>query len=167
MERKAKKIESLPTLVAGPADVGRLLRELGNIEEALLQLGLRSPGATVKMPKTSSLMDQTIDLNDLNLLHESDRKNLKLFLETVKQKAPVLHISFSADPSTTFIDKLMAWLRKEIHPQLLLSIGLQPNIGAGCIIRSTNKHFDLSLKQDFINKRELLMSKLMPKEAKS
>ena len=110
-----------------------------------------------KLPKTSKLMDQLVHVNRLNLLKDDDRAGLKRFLEDVKKRSPVMHISFSADPSTGFLDKLMAWLRREIHPSVLLTIGLQPNIGAGCIVRTTNKQFDFSLRQDFANKRGLLL----------
>jgi F0F1-type ATP synthase delta subunit len=151
----------LPMLVASPVDVGRLQRELTSIDEALVQLGLRKSGSEVKMPKTSQLMDQLIGENKLNLLLEEDRKQLANFLEQVKAKAPVLHMSFSADPSASFIERLMAWLRQEINPYVLVSVGLQPNIGAGCVVRSTNRQFDFSLRQDFLNKRDLLMSKII------
>ncbi len=153
---------SLPTLVVGPVDVGRLIRELEAINEALLELGLRAGGQEVKLPKTSLLLDQTVELNKLNLLHESDRQTLSQSLETIKQSAPLLHISFSTDPSSTFLEKLMGWLRREIHPSLLVTVGLQPNIGAGCVIRGTNHYFDFSLRQHFAAQRELLMASLMP-----
>lgn len=151
---------SLPVSVAGPTDVGRLIRELELIDGALLQLGIRTGGTDVKMPKTSRLMDQIIEANKLNLLKQPDRTALAEFLTAVKQHAPVLHMSFSADPSPGFIEKLMIWLRKEIHPSVLLNVGLQPNIGAGCIVRTTNKQFDFSLRQDFRQKRDLLLSQL-------
>lgn len=151
----------LPTQVVGPVDVARLLREIEAIDEALLQLSLRSAGAAVKMPKTTLMMDKTIEQNKLNLLQEADRKALKSLLSAAKERAPRLHISFSADPSPVFIDKLVGWLRKEIHPFLLLSVGLQPTIGAGCMVRSINHRFDLSLRQDFAKKRDLLMQQLV------
>lgn len=154
----------LPITVTGPVDVGRLIRELGDIEDALHQLGLRSGGDKVKMPKTSRLMDQIVEANKLNLLHETDRSYLKQFLDITKQKAPILHISFSADPSAAFTQQLMTWLRREIDPNVLLTIGLQPNIGAGCILRTTNKYFDLSLKEDFAKKRSLLLQSLDTKQ---
>jgi F0F1-type ATP synthase delta subunit len=158
---------SLPALVASPADVGRLSHELELIAETLLQLGLRAGGTEVKMPKTSHLMDLTIQLNKLNLLVAADRAALQRYLKALQQKAPVLHISFSADPSPAFIEKLMVWLRREIHPQVLLTIGLQPTIGAGCIVRTTNKYFDFSLRQDFVKKRGLLLAGLAATEAKA
>ncbi len=164
MAPDAKKLSGLPVLVASPVDVGRLLRELEAIDETLTQLGIRQPGSEVKMPKTSLLMDQLISLNKLNLLQVDDRKQLANFLKTVRQQAPVLHISFSADPSIAVIEKLMVWLRREIHPLVLVTIGLQPNIGAGCIVRTTNKMFDLSLRQDFAAKKVELFAALAPKE---
>ena len=152
----------MPIQVVGLVDVARLLRELEAIDDALLQLGLRTGGAAVKMPKTTLLMDKTVELNKLNLLNEADRKALNGLLAAAKERAPRLHISFSADPSPAFVDKLVSWLRHEIHPFLLLGIGLQPAIGAGCMVRSINHRFDLSLRQDFANKRELLMKQLIP-----
>ncbi|HWB38906.1 MAG TPA: hypothetical protein VG604_01575 [Candidatus Saccharimonadales bacterium] len=156
----AKPQLSLPVLVATPVDLGRLLREIETIDETLLQLGLRKPGSEIKMPKTSQLMDHISEQNKLNLLQPEDRKALQAFLTSIKEQAPVLHMSFSSDPNTAFIEKLMAWLRREINPYLLITIGLQPNIGAGCIVRSTNKYFDMSLRQDFANKTELLREAL-------
>jgi len=155
----------LPVLVVSPVDVGRLLREIETLNDTLLQLRVRQGGKTVAMPKTSLLMDQMIELNGLNLLQVTDRQRLQRFLSLVKQKAPLLHISFAADPSVAFTQKLMTWLRREIHPQLLLTIGLQPSIAAGCMIRTTNKYFDFTLRQKFASNRDLLMEKIGASEA--
>jgi hypothetical protein len=156
------QVMQLPLQVASPVDVGRLLRELEAIDDLLTQAGLRGDDAHVKLPKTTGLLDQTILLNKVNLAEAADRQKLTTFLKAIKAKAPLLHISFSADPSTAFIDKLLTWLRKELHPNVLLTIGLQPNIGAGCIVRSMNKYFDFSLRQDFAGKRAMLLEKLGP-----
>ncbi len=156
------KLVGLPLSVVSPVDVGRLIRELETIDNTVLEQVLR--GQTTTVPPTSRLMAQTIELNKINLLDEGDRKLLTQLLTTVRDKAPVLHISYSADPTPVFIEKIMGWLRTEIHPLVLMTIGLQPNIGAGCIVRSTNHYFDCSLRQNFMNKRELLMSKLLPEE---
>jgi F0F1-type ATP synthase delta subunit len=106
-------------------------------------------------------MDEVIQLNQINVLVEPERQRLAEFLLQVRKHAPVLHISFSADPSPLFTQKLVTWLRREIHPFVLLQIGLQPNIGAGCVVRTTNQYFDFSLRQNFIEKRGLLAEKLI------
>ncbi|HVV25763.1 MAG TPA: hypothetical protein VHC21_01905 [Candidatus Saccharimonadales bacterium] len=160
--KTVKKVTHLPLLAAGPGDIARLSRELDSIDGALLQVAARDGANNLKLPRTSQLMDQLVQLNRLNLLHPTDRRLIKQFLETVAARAPVVHMSFSTDPSATFLEKLMTWLRREIHPQLLLTVGLQPTLGAGCIVRTTNRQFDFSLRQDFASKRNLLIEKLTP-----
>jgi hypothetical protein len=157
----------IPGGVAGPVDIGRLIRELDAIDNAMTQSELRGD-AEVKTPKTSRLMDQTLSLNKVNLTVAADRKKLAQFLVHIRDKSPVLHISFSTDPSPLFLEKLMTWLRRELDPNLLLTVGMQPNIGAGCVVRTTNKYFDMSLRKDFMSKRALLvaeMAKMAPKVA--
>lgn len=155
-----RNIIILPTNVTGRMDVGRLVREVEALDNFLEQASVRQPGTPMKMPKTSKLLDEMLESNKINALVEEDRKRLLNFLITVRAKAPVLHISFSADPSPVFSQKLVTWLRQNIHPLVLLQIGKQPNIGAGCVVRTTNKYFDLSLKQHFAKQQALLMSKI-------
>lgn len=153
----------LPLLVASRVDIGRLLRELEMIDEAVSQAKIRAVqtgGGQVALPRMTQLMDKTIELNHLDLTDDTQRHGLQTFLLQVREHAPVLHLSFSADPSSSFIERLMAWLRKELDSNMLVTIGLQPNIGAGCIVRTTNRYFDLSLRQDFDKKRDLLIEKL-------
>ena len=142
-QKGEKHLVGLPLMVVGPVDVGRLIRELESVDNQLLQARLRNTES--RLPGTTHLMQQTAEVNKLNLLQEDDRKRLMELLVTVREQAPILHMSFSAEPNAAFMEKLMAWLRREVHPVVLLTIGLQPNIGAGCIIRSINKQFDVSL----------------------
>lgn len=151
---------TLPIQVTGRADIGRLLREVEQIDNFLKQAAIRQPGTPVKMPKTSRLLDEFAGSNKVNLLHDEDRARTLNFLIAVKAKAPVLHMSFSVDPSPGFIQRLTTWLRTEIHPLVLLQVGLQPNIGAGCVVRGTNRYFDLSLREHFKKQKLLLVDKL-------
>jgi hypothetical protein len=150
----------LPTGVVSQVDVGRLLREIEALDEFLEQSAVRKPGTQVQMPRTSKLLDEMIQMNKLNVVNVAERTRLMNFLITLRAKAPIIHISFSADPAPLFTQKLITWLRENIHPLVLLKVGLQPNIGAGCVVRTTNKFFDLSLRQDFANKHDLLMAKI-------
>lgn len=156
----AHRTLQLPVMVVTPADLGRLRRELAMIDEQMLQLRLRTPGSDVKLPKTTQLMDRLISVNKLNLLKPEDRQWLQEALQVIREKAPVIHMSFTVDPSTAFLDKLMLWLRREIHPFVFVNIGLQPNIGAGCVVRSTNRVYDFSLRQNFADKRGMLRQAL-------
>jgi hypothetical protein len=168
MAPEAKKATlQLPVAVVTKVDIGRLLREVEALNNFLNQSTIRKPGEQAKPPKTSRLMDEIITINKLNVLVAEEREQLYKFLEDVRKTAPILHMSFNSDPAPMFMRKLTTWLRNEIHPYVLVQIGLQPNIGAGCILRTTNKYFDFSLKQHFLNERGLLMESIAGKSKAS
>lgn len=156
----------LPIAVVSRVDVGRLLREVEALDGFLNQSAIRQPGTSTKLPRTSRLLDETVEINKINVLIEADRKRLYEFLKQVKDKAPVLHMSFSADPSPLFTQKLITWLRSELHPIVLLQVGMQPNMGAGCVVRTTNKYFDFSLRNRFKEQGEILAKLLQGATAK-
>lgn len=150
----------LPIQVTSRSDVAKLLLEIEKVDEFLEQSAIREPGTSVKLPKTSRLLEEFATNNKLNLLHDGDRTKLIGFLTVIRTKAPQLHISFSADAPPLFTQKILNWLRTNIHPVALLKIGLQPNIGAGCMLRGNSLYLDLSLKNYFQNQRSLLVEKL-------
>lgn len=150
----------LPHLIVSQSDVKRLLRELAALGDFMHQSSIRTPGSGIKLPKTSRLLDELASDNGFNLLQTEDLDKLTVFLTDIRDHAPVVHISFSSDPSAAFTNKLISWFRREIHPQLLLQIGLQPTLAVGCIVRTANQQFDLSLRKSFIDKRPILIEKL-------
>lgn len=151
----------LPTIAIGRTDIVRLQRELEALGDYLHQAALRKSAADeIKLPKTSRVLDDFMTLNKLNLLHREDHDRAVAELQTVVTQAPRLHISFSTEPSAAFLAKLVGWLRENIHPTVLVQVGLQPGIAAGCIVRTPNRQFDLSLGQSFAKNRELLISQL-------
>jgi hypothetical protein len=70
-------------------------------------------------------------------------------LKSLSANAPVMHVSFSVDPPGPYVQKIVFWFRHNIRGDILVRVGLQPNIGAGCVVRTTNKSFDFSLKKIF------------------
>lgn len=157
--RQAEQLQ-LPMGVVTRSDAGRLVREAESVDNFLSQATLRQPGTAVQLPKTSNLFGELVSVNKLNMLQEEDRQLLIRFLQAVKTTAPVLHISFNTDPSPLFQQRLITSIRQQMHPFVLLQIGLHPSIGAGCVVRTTNKYYDFSLRKRFSDKRDLLVSKL-------
>lgn len=150
----------LPVLVFGVVEVRRLKRELEALDEFMRQAAIREPGKQPALPRVSRLLDALATDNSRNLLQDSDRQELYRFLANVEKTAPTIHISFASDPSSAFIAKLVTWLRGNIHPSILLQTGLQPTIAAGCVVRTTNKSFDLSLRQSLTDQRAKLIEAL-------
>lgn len=156
----------LTPLLISPSDLKRTRRELELLDDVLHQAALRQGGKAVKLPTTSRILDELARDSDLNLLKKTDRDRLVKFLQLLMQKAPVVHISFASEPSGAFLSKLIVWLRANIHPQIFMSVGLQPSIAAGCIVRTANRQFDFSLRQSLQNQTAALSASLRADDAK-
>lgn len=150
----------LPVLIVSPSDLKRARRELESVDDFLHQAGLRQGGKAVKLPGTSRLIDALAEETGVNLLRVTERDRLLKYLSDLIERAPVLHISFASEPSAAFMSKLVSWLRTNIHPQVLVHLGLQPSIAAGCVVRTANRQFDLSLARSFDKQCDLLAKSL-------
>jgi F0F1-type ATP synthase delta subunit len=136
----------LPNNVVSQVDVARVLREINSLNDFFAGAAKRQSGTPMQLPKLTRLLDQVASDNGMNLLDEKDRKTLAGHLNLVLGKAPLLHISFAAEPSPKSLERILVWFRTNIHPQALLQVGLQPTIAAGCVLRTPNKFFDMSLR---------------------
>lgn len=151
----------LPMEVFGVVEVRRLARELELLDEYLRQASLRAGGSKqAALPRPSRLLDAAARDNRLNLLDAADRKKLASYLQAVLKQAPTVHMSFASDPSAAFLEKVVGWLRSNIHPLMLIRLGLQPSIAAGCVLRTANRSFDFSLRHRFTEERDLLVYSL-------
>jgi hypothetical protein len=147
----------LSDAIATRVDVGRLARELDELDNYLLQSKIRQGGQpNTLLPKLSSMLEQLAADNQLNLLHDDGRRTLIKYLAHIKDKSPIIHVSFASDPSGMFISRLIMWFRQNIHPYALLQIGLQPQIAAGCIVRTSSKYYDFSLRKTLEKSKPLL-----------
>lgn len=156
----AEKIH-LPALVYSPADIGRLTNELETIDNEQLEQKIRSKADHRQAElHASKPMSELFTINKLDLLNDTNRQTVHQFLDHIKRTAPVLHISFNDNPPQRFMSQLVDYLRREIHPLVLVTVGLQPSVVAGCVIRSTNKYFDLSLRKDLESKSAQLIEQL-------
>lgn len=150
----------LPAGLSSRSDLTLVITELENIDKFLQGSALRQPGSNMQLPKTSKVFEQLVSGSNLNMLVAQDRLYLAKSLNWLRSNAPMIHVSFATDPSPVFVQKLTEWLRINIAPFLFIQIGLHPNIGAGCVVRTTNKYFDFTLRKRFAKHRELLMQQI-------
>lgn len=139
----------LPSILIGLSDISRLTRELNSLNDYFAGAKAR-PAGTVsdQLPKVSRQLQAVTDDNKVNLLNEDERKKLQERLQVIYDKAPTMHISFAVEPSPKALEVILQWIRQNVHPQTLLNIGLQPGIAAGCMLRTSNKVFDMSLRSN-------------------
>jgi F0F1-type ATP synthase delta subunit len=150
----------LPLSVVSAGDLARIRRELSNLDEYFISSAARRGGQPNQPPRLTRPLDQIARDNRINLLDEPHRKALVEQLTKVEQSAPVLHVSFANEPPVKIVERILAWLRENIHPLAMLQVGLQPSIAAGIVLRTPNKVFDMSLRKHLEAQRPYL-SKLI------
>ncbi len=154
----------LPLQIIGQGDANRVRRELNDLDDYIRQAGLRQPGTPLKtLPKTSRGLSDFAAINKLNLLEADDRQTAMSYLDELISRAPIVHISFAVDPSAAFMAKIAAWFRDKIDPLILINVGLEPNIAAGCTLQTDNHYHDFSLRQHFLDQRQSLMDRIKEK----
>lgn len=147
----------LPNTVISYADVMRLARELDRLEDFFTGAANRPPGSPqAGPPRLTHSLEQLARDNDLNLLEAAGRRRLGEFLKQLQDRAPRLHISFAAEPSPLGLERILTWFRVNIHPYALVQVGIQPGIAAGCVLRTANRQFDMSLRSHLSGQQEYL-----------
>jgi hypothetical protein len=147
----------LPNSVLNKGDLLRLTRELNSLNDFFISAQARQPGTPIQPPKTSRPLEQLAQDNGLNLMDGAQREALYKNLQFLSENAPSLHISFANEPTPRALEPIMVWLRENIHPQILLQVGYRPAIAAGCVLRTPNKIFDMSLGVHLQKQVPLLM----------
>ena len=151
---------NLPTGVISQVDVARLIRELNALEDFFTAADTRKSGTPMTPPSLTRMLSTIAHENKCNLLDKQQRQQLSAKLNQILKNAPLLHISFASDPPPKFLERILVWMRTNIHPQTLLQVGLQPTIAAGCVLRTPNKVFDMSLRT-YLKEQEPYLTRLI------
>jgi len=136
----------LTLAVVGPSEIRRSVRELAGLDDYFVASAARQNTDAAGQPRITQLLDELARANGINLLEAGQRKKLSEALNQVLKDAPSLHISFAREPSPKALEKIVSWFRDNIDKNSLLQIGLQPSIAAGCVLRTSNQLFDMSIR---------------------
>lgn len=71
-------------------------------------------------------------------------------------KLPQVHIMLAALPNRPQREALVSWFRTNVSPSLLLSFVADRNLGGGLVVRTPNRVFDYTWKQQLIAGRSKL-----------
>jgi hypothetical protein len=139
----------LPPGIMGRSDVARLLREIEKVDYDFESQTVRNPGKPLTIPAMSRSLSELITLNQVTIESLESRQGLVANMRKVKDKAPSVHVTFAVDPSPEIIRELIGWVRQNLHPVALVSIGLQPGIIGGCVVRTPDHIYDFTLRNRF------------------
>jgi hypothetical protein len=150
----------LPDRLISSVDLSRTLRELKALDDSLHQAELRKPGEPTQLARSSATLEELAQINNIALTDKAQREQLIAIMQAFYEHAPRVHMSVAVEPSARFTQQVTIWMRKNINPVLLIEVGLQPTLAAGCMLRTSNKIFDMSLRHRFIESRHILFEKL-------
>ena len=150
-----------PSLVSH-ADLAKLLRELEGVDNYLESQRARSGGksAGVQLPAMSKALSDLLEINKIELANDHTRMELRTTLRKLKDHAPVIHMTFAAESDPASMQQIVGWIRHELHPQALVTVGLQPSLIGGVYIRTPNHVHDFSVRAHMQNSREIIVKAL-------
>lgn len=152
----------LPASVVSRVDVSRLVSEVERLDGELTAAAVRNKigDAQEFSPTLSEQLGQFLQQNKLSLQESKERSRIVKELRKLKDTVPVIHMTFAVTADPESLAQLAAWLRQSIHPQAVISVGLQPNLVAGVYVRTPNHVHDLSLRKKLESSRGVMVEAL-------
>lgn len=148
----------LPSSIISTFDVARVLSELEHLDDMLTTNRVRRHigSRSITMPPLSEQLSDVLEQNELTLSKSASRSALLRQFRTLKNQAPIIHMTFAVEADRESLGQIVQWLRQEVHPQVVIAVGLQPALVAGVYVRTTNRILDLSLRGALRNGRAIL-----------
>lgn len=154
---------ALPPSVVSRLDLSRLVSEAERIDNELTAEAVRAKTGSAPQARPA-ISDQLVEFLQLNkLAFDADsnaRTELVKQLRRLKDEAPVIHMTFAVTADAESLQQLAQWLRTSIHPQALISVGLQPALVAGVYLRTPNRVHDFSLRALLSGSHDKLVKEL-------
>jgi hypothetical protein len=152
----------LPPTVVTRVDISRLVGEVERVDNDMTATDIRAKtGASEQtQPVLSEQLADFLRENDLSLQTGDERTRLIKELRQLKQKVPVLHMTFAVTADMDSLQQLTQWVRTTIHPQAVIAVGLQPALVAGVYLRTPNHIHDLSLRARLQGSHDVLVKEL-------
>lgn len=161
MSQPAQAQLAFPPSLVGHADLSKLLRELEEVDNNLEAQRARSGKKTgAQLPVLSRVLSDLLASNKIDLANDHVRMELRTNLRKLKDHAPTIHMTFAAEADPESMQQVVAWVRKELHPQALITAGLQPALIGGVYVRTPNHVHDFSLRAHMESSREVIVKSL-------
>lgn len=138
----------LPASVVSKLDVSHLVAEAERADNELTAESVGEKIGSFEHPELtlSDEFKSFLEQNNLSLENSQNRSELIKQLRELKEKVPVVHMTFAVYADRESLQQLVAWFRSAAHPQTVIHAGLQPGLVAGVYLRTPNHVHDLSMR---------------------
>jgi hypothetical protein len=152
----------LPLSIVSKTDLAHLVNELERVDDELTTASVRTKVGSNESTQLSLSPSFTdfLNQNALKPSNSHERTELIKQLRLLKDTAPVIHMTFAVAADHESLQKLAQWLRTSIHPQAVISVGMQPALVAGVYLRTPNHVHDFSLRAVLEGQHGMLVKEL-------
>lgn len=152
----------VPESVVSKVDISRILVEAEQLDDQLTEDEIRAKtnNTTVSEPVLSRQLTDFLNANQLSHSDKDQRKDLIEKLRHLKHGIPSVHITFASMADQHSLQQLVSWLRQSVHPQIVITIGIQPSLIGGVYIRTPNHIYDFSLRKELSGGRSVIAKDL-------
>ena len=152
----------LPDSVATKRNLVSLVHEVECIDETMIAAEVKAKVGVEAShsPELSDHLASFLTLNHLSLDGSRTRSQLVAYLRRLKDQAPVVHMTFATEADDDSLRQLAAWVRQSVHPQAVMTVGLQPDLIGGVHVRTANHVQDLSIRARLKDARHSIVEEL-------
>lgn len=152
----------LPPTIVSKIDVSRLVSEVERLDIELTSSAVRAKAGSPAQaaPILSEQLTDFLTQNQLQFQTSQERSELVKQLRHLKESVPVLNMTFAVIADRESLQLLAQWVRTTIHPQAVITAGLQPALVAGVYLRTPNHVHDFSLRKMLSGRHDELVKEL-------
>jgi F0F1-type ATP synthase delta subunit len=151
----------LPASLVSRVDVSHIVDEVERADNQMTAETIRAgEGKTAAIPVLSQQLTDFLAQNELTLADGNARAALIKELRMLKDKVPILHMTFAVNADPESLQQLAQWARTTIDPHAVIEVGLQPGLVAGVYLRTPNHVHDFSLRGLLAGKHDVLVNEL-------
>lgn len=154
---------TLPSSIVTKRDIAHLVDEAEAIDRVITSNSVRSKAGVAGElhHEASGQMEEFLTVNQIDMGQSSGvRTEIIRQLRKLKDKSPVIHLTFATRVDPESLGELVDWLRQNVERQAVVSIGLQPGLVGGVHIRTVNNVHDLSLRKILEKHRDVLVKEV-------
>ena len=119
----------------------------------------RTKSSAKALSESSDLQDLLGD-NGIKALDATNLPKLRSFIADMLSTAPQISMILAALPNTVEQVELVQWLRSRINPNLLVHFVQNNDLLAGCVVRTDQTVYDLSLRKALWQNQDKLIERL-------
>lgn len=149
-------LTTLPPDLYSPDQLSSITLELRAYINKLRDSAVRAQAQQKRQPALPPISGLLESLLEDATSNKGTPEQLLAELETMLNKAPVVHLILSTIPGQTFKRQITTWFRREVSPQVLLTFAARSDIGGGMVVQVGAHLYDFSFKQALLKNKHRL-----------